>query len=406
MIKLWLMEESALDRLRALDDRAMMPNKDLLEQFNQDMAVDGDGRPRNMKVVGDVASIDVRGVLTDQPSWLYAFFGGGNTTYSSIRNALAIAEADKSISRIQMNIDSPGGMATAEWIETLDAITATTKPVDAFVGDIAASGAYGIAAKADTITAQNSFSSFGSIGVVTTLRKPSESSSIEITSTNAPNKRPNPETETGRAAIVERIDAKERIFIEAVADGRGVSTDKVKSDFGRGGVFLADKALEVGMIDSIAGAVSGDNNQSSNATNNSVAHNGGETNKEVGSMDLATLKKEHPEVFAAAKQEGVQEGVTQERDRVGAFAVLGESSGDMKTAMAAIKDGSEMTATLQATFIAAGMNRNDQQTRETADEQVSGAVDGAAVESAGELDAEDQIAKAVCEINGTDWEGK
>lgn len=403
MIKLWLMEESALDRLRALDDRALMPNKDLLEQFNKDMAIDDDGRPRNMKVVGDVASIDVRGVLTDQPSWLYAFFGGGNTTYSSIRNALAIAEADKSISRIQMNIDSPGGMATAEWIETLDAITATTKPVDAFVGDVAASGAYGIAAKADTITAQNSFSSFGSIGVVTTLSKPSESSSIEITSTHAPNKRPNPETEIGRAAIVERIDAKERIFIEAVADGRGVSTDKVKSDFGRGGVFLADKALEVGMIDSIAGADIGTGNGSSNT---SVAHNGGETNKEVGSMDLATLKKEHPEVFAAAKQEGVQEGVTQERDRVGAFAVLGESSGDMKTAMAAIKDGSEMTATLQATFIAAGMNRNDQQTRETADEQVSGAVDGAAVESAGELDAEDQIAKAVCEINGTDWEGK
>ena len=72
-------------------------------------------------------------------------------------------------------------------------------------------------------------------------------------------------------------------------------------------------------------------------------------------MDLKQLQAQHPETFAAA----VQQGTTEERDRVSAHLMMGESSGDMKTASASIKDGSGMTATLQATYMTAGMNRSD-----------------------------------------------
>lgn len=89
-------------------------------------------------------------------------------------------------------------------------------------------------------------------------------------------------------------------------------------------------------------------------------------------MDLNTLKAQHADVYAAA----VQEGVTQERDRVGAHVTMGEASGDMKTAITAINDGSAMTAQLQATYMAAGMNRQDVNNRQD-DDAGADAGDGA-----------------------------
>ena len=97
-------------------------------------------------------------------------------------------------------------------------------------------------------------------------------------------------------------------------------------------------------------------------------------------MDLQTLKAQHPDVYAAAAQEGRD----QERDRVNAHLTMGEASGDMKTAIGAIGDGSAMTATLQAKYLAAGMNRSDVQARQD-DDAEAGAADSA---NASDADAE------------------
>ena len=77
-------------------------------------------------------------------------------------------------------------------------------------------------------------------------------------------------------------------------------------------------------------------------------------------MDLKQLTAEHADTFAAALEQGVQ----QERDRVCAHLIMGESSGDMKTACLAIKDGLQMTSALQATYMTAGMNRRDVENRQ------------------------------------------
>ena len=98
-------------------------------------------------------------------------------------------------------------------------------------------------------------------------------------------------------------------------------------------------------------------------------------------MDLQTLKAQHPDVYAAA----AQEGRTEERDRVGAHLTMGEASGDMKTAIDAVQDGSAMTATLQAKYMAAGMNRSDVQARQDDDDAEANAGDDA---NAGEEEAE------------------
>ncbi len=70
-------------------------------------------------------------------------------------------------------------------------------------------------------------------------------------------------------------------------------------------------------------------------------------------MDINVLKQKHPAVYEAVKATGTQD----ERDRCIAHLELGKQSGDMATAAKAIRSGDGMTETLQAAYMAAGMDR-------------------------------------------------
>jgi hypothetical protein len=109
------------------------------------------------------------------------------------------------------------------------------------------------------------------------------------------------------------------------------------------------------------------------ATKNEATVEAGGADKE-NHMDLKTLKASHPDLVEALHNEGA----SSERDRVNAHLTMGEASGDLKTAFAAIKSGDGMTATLQATYLAAGMNRRDQNNRTADDQAVTEATAGAA----------------------------
>ena len=75
---------------------------------------------------------------------------------------------------------------------------------------------------------------------------------VEIVSSNAPNKRPDPESDDGRAEIVRSLDAIEAAFIADVARGRGVTAKVVKSDFGQGGVRIGSDAVQHRMADRVS----------------------------------------------------------------------------------------------------------------------------------------------------------
>lgn len=87
-------------------------------------------------------------------------------------------------------------------------------------------------------------------------------------------------------------------------------------------------------------------------------------------MDLMTLKAQHPEVYAAA----VQAGVTQERERACAHLRLGEASGAMGIAVTAIREGSDLGISLQAEYMAAGLNKRDMGNRAADDASAADAV--------------------------------
>lgn len=276
-------------------------------------------------LLGAGGNINIKGILTDTPDFWAFLFGGANTTYRDIIDAVKQAEQDNSVKEITLWIDSPGGQASAMWVQAMDTIYQASKPVKAIGTGLVASAAYGLGSQADTILALNRGVTFGSIGVVSSQYVSNDI--VEVTSSNAPNKRPDAKTEEGQAVIRAEIDEIENIFIDAIARGRNTTSDIIKKDYGKGGVFLADKAINANMID---GYIQSKQKQK----------------QEAKVMDKITLKNEHPALYASI----IEDGVNKERDRVSAHLKRGRESGAVETAIKACIDGSSMTESLKADY--------------------------------------------------------
>ncbi len=381
----WLLEKNIFQKMVEAHKNGRAPSAQEQDEYEARVGaiIGSDDLPRIMSVVGNSAAIEVLGVLTDRPSYFARYYLGGNTTYGEIRSALARADADPAISEIVLHINSPGGSASAEWLSAMDAVRNTKTPVRAMVGDMAASAAYGIASQADSIQAQNEMSSVGSVGVVYSTWV--DEDYVEITSSNAPKKRPDVKTKEGRSVVREVIDKIEEIFISTVARGRDTDAATVKSDFGEGNLVLAEDAVRKNMIDSIA--TDGGQSAANGAGAKTQTAVGGKTQESP--MDLVTLKASHPAVYLAAFDEGKTKGAEDEKDRVNAHLTYGEQCGCMDIASKAIEDGSPVTNALLAKYMTAGLNKKDVETRSQDEIDAAAAADGA---NTPKPDAEEQAA--------------
>jgi ClpP class serine protease len=203
---------------------------------------------------GATAEIRIEGLLTERPSFLAMLLGMGGTTYRDIRAALSSAASDPTVERVRLDIASPGGNITGLF-ELLGMLEVFSKPITVRAS-LAASAAFAIAAASGgRIEAVTKASSFGSIGVAAVLYR--DEHVIDIASTDAPNKRPDPTTEQGKSVIRAELDALHTLFVETIARGRtragsATTPSQVNADFGRGGMLLAGEAKKRGMIDRIA----------------------------------------------------------------------------------------------------------------------------------------------------------
>lgn len=215
--------------------------------------------PENYAVVGSVAQICVEGVLSEEPDFWAWLFGMDGTTYEDIRDAFALAAADPLVKSVVLDVNSPGGYCDGLF-ETLAAIESFGKPI-AVQATLAASAAYALSAMAGPITAKSPASEFGSVGVLQTYTFDADTEIINVTSTAAPNKRPDPRTPEGKAVIVAELDAVHELFVDGIARGRSNATgktytiDQVNTDFGRGAMMLADAAKSAGLIDKMPRSV-------------------------------------------------------------------------------------------------------------------------------------------------------
>lgn len=341
---MWLLETSVRQTMQAALKSGFVPSAEQQAKFEARLeSLEGSEAGSSiLTVAGDTAEVAIKGVLTNSPDFLAVLFGGGNTTYSDIISAIALAEQDSNVKDVTFNIDSPGGQVDGLF-SVVSAIRDIKKPTKASISNLAASAAFVIASQADEVIASNISNRIGNIGIVASLSI--DENEVTITNTESPKKRPDVTTKAGIAAVREELDALHNIAVDVIAEGRNTSADKVNAKFGQGATLLAGEALKRGMIDGIAKTSFGTTTTTVNNVNK----------KEKTSMDTKELNAQHPDVYA----EVLELGAAGERDRVTAHLKMGEASGDMKTACLAIAEGSGMTATLQATYLASGMNRTD-----------------------------------------------
>jgi signal peptide peptidase SppA len=177
----------------------------------------------------------------------------GATTTDAIARDLTTALDNPSVRSILLEIDSPGGevAGTAELAGMIRAAH-ERKPVTAYVDDLGASAAYWLASAAGEIVAAPT-AVLGSIGVVAVMKDPAKkkSADLEFVSSKSPNKRPDLTTEAGKAQIQATVDALADVFFADVARYRGVPVETVQSDFGQGGVFVGQQAVDAGLADRV-----------------------------------------------------------------------------------------------------------------------------------------------------------
>lgn len=210
------------------------------------------------QIVGSVAVIPVHGVLTPRASWMTEV--SGMTSTQQLSDWIRTAVADKDVSAIVLDTDSPGGDAKGN-AEVSQVIRESrgSKPIKTVVTGLAASAAYYIGSSADEVIVSPS-SEVGSIGTFSVHREDSKYNAergftysvIKAGENKAAGNSYEPLTDKTRAVLQERVDALNEQFVADVAKNRNVSTDVVNKQFGQGKVLLAQAAVTAGLADRVA----------------------------------------------------------------------------------------------------------------------------------------------------------
>lgn len=176
----------------------------------------------------------------------------GATSYELLAQDFNKAVQNPNIKGILLDIDSPGGEVNG-CSELSDMIyqARSTKPIIAYASGACCSGAYWIASACDKILAADT-AILGSIGVVSIFEKDDEDKTIEIVSSQSPNKRPDINTEEGKAKIQARVDELAEVFIAKVARNRGITAVDVVKNFGAGDVSVGQHAVRNGLADGLS----------------------------------------------------------------------------------------------------------------------------------------------------------
>ena len=258
---------------------------------------------------GTVGVLEIDGPIIPRATWISQV--SGITSIDVLTNEYKAMLADESVKEIVLVMDTPGGVSTAI-SDFASLIKNGGKKTTAFTW-MAASAGYWIASAADEIVSPVG-GMVGSIGVVMSYTDTSardEKSGIktyEIVSSQSPNKRANPQTDTGRVVVQQLLDDLASGFISQVADNRGVTEQKVMESFGAGAVFAEQRALSVGMIDRVSDFESFMNEKTSNQPKQifgfSVNNNEGETT--MTEQNQETVQTLDAEAVAKAERERIQ----------------------------------------------------------------------------------------------------
>ncbi len=205
------------------------------------------------KNIGDkVAVIPIKGVITTGNSFIF------ETTISpnEVIDLLDKAEKDPSVKAIVIEIDSPGGTPVA-CAEIAEKIKKVNKPVVAWLGEVATSGAYWVASASDFIVA-HPLTITGSIGAYTVIGDLSglyEKLGINFTVVKSAeykdigsSYRPPTREEIEKFQYVVNKIHKE--FVKEIAENRGLN-ESYTTKLANGLFYLGEDAKKLGLVDEL-----------------------------------------------------------------------------------------------------------------------------------------------------------
>ena len=260
-------------------------------------------RDPELDIRDGVAVIPVRGILAKRMNLMTAISGGTSTEI--LKQDIQAALDDDSIEAIILDVDSPGGtvagtMELATWL--YEQRERKRKPIKAFANEQMASAAYWIGSAGIPISAQAT-AQIGSIGVITAHYDYSQyDAKMGVKRTfltagkyKAIGNNAEPLSQEARDYIQERLDQLYTLFVDSVAQNRGVSAEYVLNEMAEGKIFLAKQAMEINLIDNI-----------SNSLDDLVRA----TQEELRmSMTIEKLRADHPDIIAQLNEEWTAENV-------------------------------------------------------------------------------------------------
>jgi protease-4 len=185
-----------------------------------------------------------------------------DSTAKFVLRQLKAAEEDEDVAAVVLRVDSPGGTINASdhihrQVKKLCRGSGKTKPVVVSMQGLAASGGYYVSAPAQKIFAERTTMT-GSIGVIASFLNASGlmedfNVRMEVIKTG-PRKDSGspfrPMTDEERTRWDEVIGDAFQTFLEVVSEGRGMSTEQVRT-LATGDVYTAREAKANGLIDEI-----------------------------------------------------------------------------------------------------------------------------------------------------------
>ena len=220
--------------------------------------VDLNDMPSTFFMDGDIAIMQIEGVITPKADIFSRIFGGA--TLDVMTRDFEALIADSNVKAIILDIDSPGGVAFGiEQFANIVFEGRAEKPVIAFTSTMMASAAMWIGAAAHKVFISGEVVMTGSIGTVINhidisgLEKELGIKTTEITAGKFKRISSNfePLSKEGRAELQSQVDHVNSAFVASVASSRGTTIEDVNSNMADGKTFIGSQGIEAGLIDGI-----------------------------------------------------------------------------------------------------------------------------------------------------------
>ncbi len=222
-------------------------------------ADEGEGYEYMSQIVGNVAVINIQGVLVNNADPYNRYFG--EVGYPEIKGAILDSVSDSNVDTILLLINSPGGSAAGitEVSELLEALSAQYK-VHTHIEGMGCSGGYWLSCAAGSTITASTMAEVGSIGVISVLRSvyqmyKDNGIDMKVLRQGKYKALGNPYEPISQEAeddALSKMKVIYDIFLDVVAKARNISVPTLVDTAAEGRVFIGKDALRVGLIDSIA----------------------------------------------------------------------------------------------------------------------------------------------------------